>query len=91
MTNLAEFDRYVGHLCDLLGHADRRADFMDYSRGLMRPIERKSVEPLAAHTDPWHVSSKDQSLHHMVAKADWSDEAVPGGVREWGDPGIEVG
>lgn len=90
MANLAEFERYMNHLCGLLGHADRRAGFLDYSRGLMLPIERKSVEPLAAHTDPWRVSSKHQSLHHMVAKADWSDEAVLGGVREWAIPGLEL-
>jgi SRSO17 transposase len=90
MANLVEFERYMSHLCGLLGHEDRRAAFMDYSRGLMLPIERKSVEPLAAHTDPWHVSSKHQSLHHMVAKADWSDEAVLGGVREWASPALKL-
>jgi SRSO17 transposase len=90
MSDLAEFERYMNHLCGLLGHADRRAAFIDYGRGLMLPIERKSVEPLAAHTDPWHVSSKHQSLHHMVAKADWSDEAVLGGVREWVGPALKL-
>ncbi len=57
MANLAEFERYMNHLCEVLGHADRRAGFIDYSRGLMLPIERKSVEPLAAHTDPWNVGA----------------------------------
>ena len=85
---LSELDRYLEHLCEALGHADRHAAFMDYSRGLMLPIERKSVEPLAAHTDPWHVSSKHQSLHHLVAESPWSDEAVVGRVREWVTPGL---
>jgi SRSO17 transposase len=49
----------------------------------MLPIERKSVEPLAAHTDPLHVSAKHQSLHHLVAKSEWSDRAVLGCVRDW--------
>ena len=64
-----------------------------YSQGLMLPIERKSVEPLAAHTDPWHVSAKHQSLHHLVAQSDWSDAAVLDGVREWVAPalGLEKG
>lgn len=59
----------------------------------MPPIERKSVEPLAAHTDPWHVSAKHQSLHYIVAKSDWSDERVLEGVREWVQPvlGLEKG
>ena len=56
----------------------------------MLPIERKSVEPLAAHTDPWHVSAKHQSLRHMGAKSDWSDEAVLDGVRDWVAPALEL-
>lgn len=83
MPKLSEYERYMDHLCEVLGHADRRTGFSDYSRGLMLPIERKSVEPLAAHTDPWKVSSKHQSLHHLVAKSEWSDEAVLARVREW--------
>ncbi len=90
MANLAEYERYMNRLCEKLGHADRRAGFREYGRGLMLPIERKSVEPLAAHTDPWHVSAKHQSLHHMVAKSDWSDEAVLGGVREWASPAMKL-
>lgn len=90
MADLAEFERYMNHLCELLGHADRRAAFLDYSRGLMLPIERKSVEPLAAHTDPDRVSGKHQSLHHMVAKSEWSDEAVLGGVRNWVSPAMKL-
>jgi SRSO17 transposase len=31
----SEFDRYMAHLCEALGHADRYAGFVDYSRGLM--------------------------------------------------------
>ena len=42
----------------------------------MLPIARKSVEPLAAHTDPLHVSAKHQSLHHLVAQSEWSDREV---------------
>lgn len=90
MADLAEFERYMNRLCEQLGHADRRAGFIEYSRGLMLPIERKSIEPLAAHIDPWHVSAKHQSLHHVVAKSDWSDEAVLEGVREWARPALKL-
>lgn len=90
MPKWSEFDRYLEDLCEALGHADRHAAFMDYSRGLMLPIERKSVEPLAAHTDPWHVSSKHQSLHHFVAESAWSDEAVISRVREWVRPSLKL-
>jgi SRSO17 transposase len=49
----------------------------------MLPIHRKSIEPLAAHTDPLHVAAKHQSLHHFVAKAGWSDSAVMARIRDW--------
>src|SRR5712672_2408738 len=83
MPKLGEFERYINHLCEALGHRDRHGGFADYSRGLMLPIERKSVEPLAAHTDPLHVSAKHQSLHHLVAQSEWSDSAVLACVRDW--------
>ena len=83
MPKLSEFERYINELSQALGHRDRHAGFADYSRGLMLPIERKSVEPLAAHTDPLHVSAKHQSLHHLVAQSEWSDKAVLACVRNW--------
>ena len=83
MPKLSEFEQSINHLCEVLGHQDRHAGFADYSRGLMLPIERKSVEPLAAHTDPLHVRSQHQSLHHLVAMSEWSDTAVLERVRDW--------
>ncbi|KWN68783.1 hypothetical protein WM23_04675 [Burkholderia ubonensis] len=83
MENLKKFDRYIEHLCAALGREDRNTGLQDYCRGLMLPIHRKSVEPLAAHTDPLHVSAKHQSLHHFVAKAGWFDRAVITRIRDW--------
>lgn len=89
-SKVSEFDRYMEHLCEALGHADRRAGFVDYSRALMLPIERKSVEPLAACADPYHVSAKHQSLHHLVAQSAWSDEAVLARVEQWVRSGLRL-
>jgi len=83
MPKLAEFEQYINQLCEVLGHQDRHAGFADYSRELMLPIERKSCGTLAANTDPLHVSSKHQSLHHLVAMSEWSDTAVLKRVRDW--------
>jgi SRSO17 transposase len=85
---LLEFDRYMEYVSEALGHADRCVGFADYSRALMLPIERKSVEPLAAHTDPYHVSAKHQSLHHLVAQSAWSDEGVIARVEQWVRPDL---
>lgn len=77
------FEKYLEYLAEGLGHADRHVGLRDYCKGLMLPLERKSVEPLAASMDPKHVSAKHQSLHHFVAKATWSDEVLLSRVREW--------
>ena len=90
MAELAEFERYMKQLCEVLGHADRHAGFADYSCALMLPTERKSVEPIAAHTDPRHGSAKHESLHHVVAQSDWSDEAVLSPVRAWASPALKL-
>lgn len=47
-----QFTAYVETLSAALGHADRRGPFRDYCLGLLMPVERKSVEPLAAITAP---------------------------------------
>lgn len=93
LGDLAEFEHYLEHLCEVLGRADRNIGLKDYCRGLMLPISRKSVEPLAACSDPLHVAAKHQSLHHFVAKSAWSDAAVIGRVRDWVLPtlGLESG
>ena len=62
------FDEYLEHLCNAIGHSDRRAGLVGYCQGLMLPIARKSVEPLAAHIEPHRVSARHQSLHHFVSK-----------------------
>lgn len=51
----------------------------------MLPLERKSIEPIAASVDPEHVQAqaRHQALHHLVAKAPWSDRALLPGVAQW--------
>jgi len=85
-----EFDAYLNHLGQALGHADRHAGLKGYCSGLVLPLSRKSVEPMAAHIDPLHASAKHQSLHHFVAKAEWSDRAVLQRVREWVIPALDA-
>lgn len=56
---------------------------------MLLPIERKSVEPIAAQVEPSRVGAAHQSLHHFVAKADWSDAALFAAVRGSVLPAIE--
>src|SRR6185437_14964191 len=53
----------------------------NYCKGLLLPGERKSIEPMAARLDPDNVQPMRQSLHHLVAKAPWSDETLLNEVR----------
>jgi SRSO17 transposase len=82
MGMFERFEQYMESLADGLAHADRRAGLKGYCAGLMLPLSRKSVEPIAARIDPQHVSARHQSLHHFVAKSQWSDQALLTRVRE---------
>jgi SRSO17 transposase len=70
------FAAYIQGLAEAAGHADRHAPLKNYCRGLLLPGERKSVEPMAARLAGDNVRRMHQSLHHVVADAPWSDEAV---------------
>ena len=73
MSASERFEGYMAHLAAGLGHVDRHAGLKGYCTGLMLPLSRKSVEPMAARVDPLHASARHQSLHHFVAQAEWSD------------------
>ncbi len=89
MDKTSDFDHYLTHLSAALGHADRHAGLSGYCTGLMLPLSRKSVEPIAARVDPLHASAKHQSLHHFIAKASWSDQALLRRVAQWVVPQMD--
>src|ERR1035441_6200164 len=66
---------YLDRLSQVAGHADRIVPMQNYTKGLFLPIERKSVEPMAARLAPAKVRQMHQSLHHIVAEAAWNDRA----------------
>jgi len=69
-------------LAQAAGHQDRQEPLKNYCKGLLLPGERKSIEPMAARLDSGCVEAMRQSLHHMVAKAPWSDAALLAQVRK---------
>jgi SRSO17 transposase len=83
------FAAYVEGVAGVIGHKDRIKPLRDYCVGLMMPIERKSVEPIAAVTAPERVAAQHQSLLHFVGEGGWSDEKVLAKVREMVLPRIE--
>jgi SRSO17 transposase len=72
----ARFERYCDAMVSTMGHADREQPGRWYLKGLVLPGGRKSVEPMAARVQPDRVRSAHQSMHHLVADAEWSDEAM---------------
>ncbi len=89
MKELAEFERYMAHLCAGLGHSDRHAGLRGYCTGLMAPLKRKSVEPMASHLAPTATRSRHQSLHHFVADSAWSDQEMLLRVAQWVVPAMD--
>jgi len=90
MNASQRFERYMEHLANGLGHMDRHAGLKGYCTGLMLPLSRKSVEPMAARVDPLHASARHQSLHHFVAKAEWSDDEMLRRVAQWVVPKMDL-
>jgi len=89
MNATERFDRYLEHLSAGLGHMDRHAGLRGYCTGLMLPLSRKSVEPMAARVDPMHASARHQALHHFVAKAEWSHREMLRRVAQWVVPKMD--
>jgi SRSO17 transposase len=83
------FAAYVEALGGALGHAARVGPARRYCAGHLLPAERKSIEPMAARVEPGRVQAAHQSLHHLGAKADWSDAAVLAVVRSRVQPAIK--
>ena len=76
-------------LANAAGHEDRHTPLKNYCKGLLLPGERKSIEPMAARLDHANVEAMRQSLHHLVARAPWSDEALLEQVRNQVVPAME--
>src|SRR5919205_2968930 len=89
LTGEARLAAYLDTIVGGLGHASRAASARTYCTALLLPGERKSIEPMAARLEPTHVQAKHQSLHHVVAQADWDDAAVLAAVRAQVLPAIE--
>src|SRR3954452_24903223 len=83
------FAAYLDAIVAVLGHASRAAAARAYCTGLLLPGERKSIEPMAARIAPDRVQAAHQSLHHVVAQAEWDGAAVLRAVRERVLPAIE--
>jgi SRSO17 transposase len=83
------FAAYLDAVAAVVGHSRRAAAARAYCTGLLLPGERKSIEPMAARIAPARVQAAHQSLHHVVAKAEWDAAALLRAVRDFVLPAIE--
>src|SRR4029450_2220927 len=81
-TQEDRFAAYTQSLAQAAGHLDRHEPLKAYCKGLLLPIERKSVEPMAARLAPDNVRQMHQSMHHLGADSPWKDEDRLKKVRE---------
>jgi SRSO17 transposase len=81
-TQEDRFAVYIQSLAQAAGHLDRHEPLKAYCKGLLLPIERKSVEPMAARLAPDNVRAMHQSMHHLVATAPWEDPHLLNKVRD---------
>ncbi|AFD27562.1 Putative transposase, ISRS017 (plasmid) [Deinococcus gobiensis I-0] len=70
--NTLPLRRFLRPFQRVLGHARRRKWCPLYLRGLMAPLERKSLQPLAEYVAPGQYAQ----LHHFVTVSPWQDEPL---------------
>jgi SRSO17 transposase len=83
------FAAYIEGLANAAGHEDRQTPLKNYCKGLLLPGARKSIEPMAGRLDPENIQAMRQSLHHVVAKAPWSDAVLLEQVRNYVLPAMQ--
>ena len=72
-TQEKRFAAYLERLASAAGHADRHEPLKSYCTGLLLPIKRKSVEPMAARLAPDNVRRMHQSLHQVLVQIGLSE------------------
>lgn len=76
------FEAYVEAAAASLAHADRATPFRPYCAGLILPDDPKRVDPMAARVEPGLAQTVRQSLHHVVPKAEWLDQAALASIHD---------
>lgn len=75
------FEDYLDALADMLAHEQRIASLNGYCTGLLLPVERKTLETMAAHLAPERTLAMHHRLQNFIADAPWNDDAVLATVR----------
>ena len=85
----ARFRAYAEKLSTALGYADRGAPFQVYCTGLLLPVERKSVEPMAARLAPATLVPNTNPCITLWPRPAASDDTVMRAVRDYVAPEMQ--
>lgn len=75
-TEAERFEQYLARLSLSVSYSQRHERLAAYLAGLLLPGDRKSIEPMAAATEPSRTRAQHQAMHHFVANSDWADDAL---------------
>jgi SRSO17 transposase len=89
-TRQQRFDPYVASLAEAVDHPDRAQPLHDYCTGLLLPVERKSIEPIAAQVAPEKAKAKHQSLQQFITDAPWRDRPVLSLAYQYALPALKL-
>lgn len=89
-TREQRFEQYVALLSEALDVPDRVEPLGDYCTGLLLPIERKSIEPIAATVAPDNTKNKHQSLQQFITDSPWRDAPVLRSARQYALPALSA-
>lgn len=87
-TRQKRFDQYLALLADAVDRPDRSKPLRNYCTGLLLPIERKSIEPIASQVAPNNVKAEHQSLQQFIADSNWRDASVLTAARQYALPAM---
>lgn len=87
-TREQRFDQYVALLSEAVDDSDRAEPLRDYCTGLLLPLERKSIEPIAAAVAPDNTKNKHQSLQQFITDSPWRDAPVLSVARQTALPAL---
>ena len=89
-TRQQRFDQYLALLADAVDRPDRSKPLRNYCTGLLLPIERKSIEPIASQVAPNNVRAEHQSLQQFIADSNWRDASVLASARQYALPALSA-
>ena len=73
-----ELEQFHGSFSDCFVRSEPRENFLRYMEGLLSPLERKSIEPIALHVEGANV----RCMQNTITNAHWDEERMEAGYHD---------